>query len=155
MKKTFTVFAATLALAGGLAMAQTATAPATPAVPHARQHMRMMRQRIAQQLNLTDAQKAQAKSIFQQSREQTKPVRDQLKTNRQALAAAVKANDTGQIQQLSQQEGSLLSQLVAARAEARAQFYQILTPDQKAKADQMAAHFKARMQQRAARRSNG
>jgi len=151
--KTLTTFAAAAALAAGLAFAQTQTpAPAAPQHPHARA---AVRQRMIQALNLTDAQKQQAKTIFQQTRATTKPIREQLKQNREALAAAIKANNTDQIQQLSQAQGSLLSQMVAARAQGRAQFYNMLTPDQRAKADQMAAHFKARMQQRAARRSNG
>ena len=38
------------------------------------------------ELNLTDAQKAQAKSIFQDARESAQPVRQQLMETRKSLA---------------------------------------------------------------------
>jgi Spy/CpxP family protein refolding chaperone len=149
MKRILTIFAAVAALAAGIVFAQAPAATTQAPAPRA-----AARQRIIQALNLTDAQKTQAKTIFQQTRQQTQPVRDQLKQNRQALAAAVKANDTNQIQQLSQAQGSLLAQMVGARAQARAQLYSMLTPDQRTKADQIAARIKARLQQRAARSSS-
>jgi len=148
MKKTVTILAATTALAAGMVFAQApAATPTHPQAPRAA----AMRQRVIQALNLSDAQKQQAKAIFQQTRQQTQSVRDQLKQNREAMSAAVKANDTAKIQQLSQAQGPLLAQMVAARAQARAQLYNLLTPDQRAKADRIAARVKARMQQRAAR----
>ena len=145
MKKTVTILAATTALAAGMVFAQApAATPAHPLAPRAA----AMRQRVIQALNLSDAQKLQAKAIFQQTRQQTQSVRDQLKQNREAMSAAVKANDTAKIQQLSQAQGPLLAQMVAARAQARAQLYNLLTPEQRAKADRIAA----RMQKRAAAR---
>ena len=136
MKKTLTTLAAA-AMAAGLAFAQAPAAAPTPTAPaHKRPLRAMARHRAIQALNLTDAQKQQAKTIFQQSRATTQPIREQLKQNREALASAVKANDTNQIQQLAQAQGTLMGQVAAARARARAQFYQILTPDQRAKADE-------------------
>ena len=157
MKKTLTTFAAAAAMAAGLAFAQTPEgAPnQTPAPAHTPSRRAAVRQRLMQALNLTDSQKQQAKTIFQQARETTKPIREQLKQNREALTAAVKAGNAGQIQQISTARGALLSQMVAAHAQARAQFYKLLTPEQKTKADRIAAHIRARMEQRAARRSTG
>ena len=100
------------------------------------------------QLNLTAAQKAQAKTIFETARQNAKPLRDQLMQNHQSLWAAVKANDTAQIQKLSTEQGNLHGQLVANRSLAMAQFYQILTPEQRAKADQMHQNMQTRMQER-------
>jgi Spy/CpxP family protein refolding chaperone len=151
MKKNLFRFATVVALGAGMALAQT-TAPApdngpaktTTVRPRARFHERMM-----QALNLTDAQKQQAKSIFQQARQNAQPVVQQMKQNREALAAAVKANDTAQMQSLSAQQGKLRGQLLAIRSQAMAKFYSTLTPDQRAKADQMHARIRQRMQQRA------
>ncbi len=153
MKRSFLKIAAAAALAGGMALAQT-TAPAPAPAPQPgqaktaiRPRMRI-RQRILQALNLTDAQKQQAKSIFQQARQNAQPIRQQLKQNRQALAAAVKANDTAQIQSLSTQQGNLRGQALAIRSEAMAKFYSTLTPEQRAKADQIHQQIRERMQQR-------
>ena len=87
------------------------------------------------ELNLTDAQKAQAKSIFQGARQSAQPVRQQLMETRKSLRAAIKANNTAQIQQLSATEGNELGQLAAIRGSAFAKVYQTLTPDQQQKLD--------------------
>jgi len=152
MKRNFLKLSVLTALAAGMACAQTTTpaAPQTNTTPAPR-HRAAMRQRMMQALNLTDDQKQQAKAIFQSARQSTQPLRQQLMQNRQAMAAAVKANDTAQIQQLATQQGNLMGQLVAARTEAMAQFYATLTPDQRAKADQI----QQRRQQHMAQRKNG
>jgi len=98
------------------------------------------------QLNLTDAQKTQAKSIFQDARQSSQPVRQQLMETRKSLRAAVKANDTAQIQQLSTVMGSEMGQLTAIRSSASAKVYQTLTPEQKQKADELAQARRARHQ---------
>lgn len=84
-------------------------------------------------LNLTPAQQAQEKSIFQESRQSSQPLRQQLWQTRQSLWAAVKANNTAQIQQLAATQGSELGQLMAIRSTAMAKVYQTLTPDQQQK----------------------
>jgi Spy/CpxP family protein refolding chaperone len=142
--------AAVAAMAAGMALAQT---PAAPAQGHGGMR-HAVRQRMMSALNLTDSQKQQARAIFQQAKQSAEPVRAQLKQNREALAAAVKANDVAQIHSLSIQCGNLEGQMLGIRSEAQAKFYAGLTPEQKAKADQMRAQFKARMQQRKAR-NNG
>jgi Spy/CpxP family protein refolding chaperone len=71
-----------------------------------------------------------------------------LQQNRDALAAAVKANDTPKIQQISLAQGNLRGQVLTIRAGALAQFYQILTPDQRTKADQLQQRIRQRLQQR-------
>jgi Spy/CpxP family protein refolding chaperone len=153
-------FAAIGALAAGMALAQ---APASPpsGSPQAgvhngvRSRIQQQRAKIAQELNLTDAQRQQAKTIFQQARETAKPVREQLRANRQALAAAVKADQSAEIQQLATARGNLMGQMTAIRAEASAKFYHTLTPEQRAKADQMHSQFRQQMRERGNQRSNG
>lgn len=102
---------------------------------------------LASQLNLTAAQQAQVKSIFQEARQSGQPVRQQLRQTRQSLRAAVQANDTAGIQQLAAAQGSEFGQIAAIRGTAMAKVYQILTPDQQQK---LAALQQAR---RAGRRS--
>lgn len=148
MKRNWIRFAAAGALAAGLVFAQQATTagPHNPGVHHA-----MARQHMMHALNLTDAQKQQAKAIFQQARQINRPVMQQAKQNREALAAAVKANDTAKIEQLTAKQGKLRGEMMSARAEAMAKFYQTLTPEQRARAEQMKDAAKAN---RAARHSH-
>jgi Spy/CpxP family protein refolding chaperone len=146
-------FAAVAALAAGMVFAQ---APSTPQ-PRPRA---VVRQRIAQALNLTDAQKQQAQALIRQTRQTVQPLRQQSKQNRQALMAAIKAGKGDvEIHQLALTQGNLAGQLVAARAEALAKFYNMLTPEQRAKADPMGQQLRQmlnqRIQQRRSQGSNG
>jgi Spy/CpxP family protein refolding chaperone len=131
MKLHLTAIATVAALAVGIAFAQTAAAPAGLKLRAA------VRQRILKKLNLTYAQKAQAKTINQQAKTAAEPLREQLQQNRQSLATAVKSNDAAQIQSLAAAQGALQGQILAIRATAQAKFYAILTPDQQATAAQM------------------
>ena len=79
-----------------------------------------MRQHMMQALNLTDAQKQQAKTIFQDARQKAQPLRDQLKQNREALTAAVKADDVARIHSLTAERGKLEGQMLGIRTEAMA-----------------------------------
>src|SRR3954454_7361591 len=152
MKQHIMKFATVAALAAGMAMAQVPAAPADGAQPRAgrawRAHKGAVRQRMAQALNLSDAQKQQAKAIFQQAKQNAQPLAQQLKQNREALAAAVKANDVAQIHSLAAQHGNLRGQMLGIRSEAMAKFYAALTPEQKGKADQMHQKMRTRMHQR-------
>lgn len=141
-------FAVVGAMAAGLAMAQPPAAKPGPSAPAARMHRQGTRHRLMQQLNLTQAQKDQAKAIFQQNRQSTKMVREQLRTNREALAKAVKSDNNGEIERLAATQGHLRGELLAKRSEAFAKFYQILTPAQRAKAEQMHQAFRQRMRER-------
>jgi periplasmic protein CpxP/Spy len=151
MKQQLIKFATVAALASGIIFAQ---APSTnpqqntgTAQQGRRGFMHRHMARFAEQLNLTDAQKQHARSIFQQARESAQPLRQQLKQNREALNAAVKAGKSdSDIQALSNDQGRLLGQMVAIRTEAFAKFYNTLTPEQRAKAEQMQQQFKQRVQ---------
>jgi Spy/CpxP family protein refolding chaperone len=135
-----------------------AQAPSTTAQPGGGKAA--VRRRIAQALNLSDAQKQQAQAIIQQTRQTVQPLRQQSKQNRQALMAAIQAGKGEvEIHQLALTQGNLAGQLVAARMEALARFYSMLTPEQRAKADLMRQRvrqmIKNRIQQRLSQGSNG
>ena len=68
-----------------------------------------------------------------------------MRQNREALAAAVKANNTAQIERLSVQQGNLIGKTLAIKTQARAKFYATLTPEQRMKADQMFEQMRSRM----------
>lgn len=138
-------------LAAGLMAAQ-APPPAAPQQPGQMQMGRgmmrgrgmmmnrgMMMGRMAQRLNLTDAQKTQAKEIFQAARESAKPVAADLATARKALRDAVKANAPDpQLDQLSAKVGTLEGQLTAIRTKAFSKFYNtVLTQEQRDQAGTM------------------
>jgi len=154
MKRNWMKLATVAALAAGIALAQApVTNPETQPTHRQGAARGNARRHMFQALNLTDVQKQQARSIFAEARKSTAPLRQQLQQNRQAYRAAVKSNDQGQIATLSKSSGELRGQLKAARTQTMAQFFQILTPEQRAKAEKM----QVRMQQRSghhAHRSN-
>jgi DNA anti-recombination protein RmuC len=138
-------FAAVAVLVAGMAFAQTPS----PA-PRAK-----VRQRALQALNLTAAQKQQAKTIFQQTRLTAQPLAQELKQNHQALQAAVKAGNDSETQQLATVRGHILGQVAAIRAQALAKFYGNLTPDQRARADEMHLRIQQIVKKRLEQRGNG
>ncbi len=88
---------------------------------------------MATALNMTDAQRAQARTIFDQAKQSAQPVRQQLMETRKSLRAAVESSSTDQIQKLASTEGTEIGQLTAIRSEAFAKVYKTLTPEQQQK----------------------
>jgi Spy/CpxP family protein refolding chaperone len=117
-------------LAATLAFAQN-TAPS----PGAMAQMRV--NHLAQPLNLTDAQKASALSIFTIAITNAQTIQTSLRTNQQSIADAVKKNDSATIDSLAIASGVLQGKALAINAKADAAFYAILTTDQKAIYDAM------------------
>ena len=113
------------ALAAGMLLAD------TPAAVQGNRGSRI--QRMAIVLGLTDAQKTQAKSIFDAGPQAAQPLFKQIRTVRQSLHSAATGGG-GDVDQLSSQLGTLTGQLAAIHTQSMAQFYALLTPDQQAKA---------------------
>ncbi len=142
-------YVAVTALATGIALAQapaTGTRPAPQKAPFT--HPMFGHEQMMQALNLTAAQHQQASTIFGDARQKAEPIRQEMRQNREALHAAVKANNTSQIERLSSHQGELLGKAVAIRSEAMAKFYAILTPEQRTKADEMLSRKRQRMEER-------
>jgi Spy/CpxP family protein refolding chaperone len=149
MKLHLIQFAAVTALATGMPLAQAQATGARPAPQKAPfTHPVFGHEQMMQALNLTTAQKQQAKTIFGDARQKAEPIRQEMRQNREALHAAVKANNTAQIEGLSSHQGELQGKALAIRSEAMAKFYAILTPEQRTKQDQMLSRMWQRMEQR-------
>ena len=131
--------------------AQTQTAPSqTQADPgqqssarRAQFEQRMIQKRVAKMtalLTLTPAQQTQVTSILTNAAG-SRADRGSMKQVRAQMRTAIQANDTATIEQASNTIGNIAAQNAAARAKTAAAIYQILTPDQKAKAAQLADLF--------------
>jgi hypothetical protein len=119
-------------LGAAFAFGQTIHTPPTPATM-ATMHVNQ----LAARLNLTDAQKTSAIGIFTTAYTNAQTIQTSLQTNRDALTAATKANNTASIDQLSTASGALNGQLTAINAKAEAALYALLTADQKTLYDAM------------------
>ena len=111
---------------------------------------------LAKQLNLTDAQKAQIKTMMQSQRTTLRPLMQQMAQNKLAMlnATASGAFDQAKVQSLANQRAQLMAQLEVQKASLRSQIYNtVLTADQKAKADQLRQEKIARINEHLTRMS--
>jgi Spy/CpxP family protein refolding chaperone len=131
MKSSLVLFA----LLGLLPMAQAQTTPHTPPTPAAIAQRQV--QRYTTLLTLNANQVEQATTLFTTEATTHANSRASEHAAHQALEAAIKANDTAAIQTTSAQLGQLSGEAMAAHALARAQFYALLTADQKTKFSQL------------------
>jgi Spy/CpxP family protein refolding chaperone len=123
---------ALLAALGLLPMALAQTPPShTPPSPATMAQHQV--QRYTTLLSLTPAQVEQATTFFTTEATAHQNSRAGERTAHQALEAAIKANDTATIQSTATTLGQMEGEMLAAHALARAQFYAILTADQKTK----------------------
>jgi Spy/CpxP family protein refolding chaperone len=144
MKQNWMKFALAAALATGLTVAQTAAPPQGQQQTGKRQARGgKMLERLAAHLNLTEAQREQAKAAFQAAREQSKPVMEQLRTTRQELADAVKSGKTEvEIDMIAKRQGELMGQLAGIHSKAMTKVHATLTPEQREKANQLRERFR-------------
>ncbi len=91
---------------------------------------------LAGYLNLSESQKEQVKAIFAGTEAQREQMQGQLQSARQALQAAVKANQPDSaIEQIAATIGNLQAQGIAAQAKQQRKLYSILTDEQQKKLD--------------------
>ncbi len=141
MKKTATIaLFLMLAFATSLLSAQTQTSRTPPNPATIAQHRVTF---LTTLLSLNSTQQQQATTIFTGAATTALSLHPQMKTARQSLATAEQNNDTAAINQISSTIGGLVTQLVSTKASAKAAFYQILTPDQKAKLTQLESQRQA------------
>jgi Spy/CpxP family protein refolding chaperone len=103
---------------------------------------------FAQQLNLTDEQKTQMKSVMQKEHPAMKPLMEQQRQIDLQLRQYVEGTfNAEKVQALAAQKAQIQTQLTVAETRIHNEFYQLLTSDQQAQVKQMEANHEARMQQ--------
>ena len=101
-----------------------------------------MLERLATVLDLTDAQKTAAQTIFNTARTQAQPLATSLREAHDAVQAAVKANKSdAEIETLTARTGTLMGQVAAIHAKAQRGFLQLLTPQQREKLEALRPHM--------------
>ena len=113
---------------------------------------------MARELNLTDSQKAQVKTIMQANHANMKPIMQQMEQNRQALLAATAngAFDAAKIQALANQQAQLQAAMTVQHEALKHQIYtQVLTTEQQAKAEQLRTQEISRITEHLQKMANG
>ena len=116
-------------------------------------HRGRMMGRMFRQLDLTDAQKEKIQTIMKSSREDSKAIRKQMRTNRMELH---KLSENGnfnesKVKKIAKKQGNLHAKMIVQKQKSKAQIHAVLTPAQKAKAAEMKANFKKKMKERKAK----
>jgi protein CpxP len=101
---------------------------------------------LGPQIGLTDAQRDQIKAIAGSHKDEWKALADRERASRDGVNDAVNADavDDGAIRQKVAEAAFVDADMAVARAHARAEVFQILTADQKAKLKEMQAQMKSR-----------
>ena len=103
--------------------------------------------KLAEKLNLTDAQKAQVKDILKAARQENAAFFQQAHATRKELFQAKKAGDTAKMDALKPTLDSQRAQMKAIRAGEEAKIASVLTPEQNAQWQQLKAERAARRAQ--------
>ena len=103
--------------------------------------------RMAEKLNLTDEQKAQAKAIFEDSRTRVQPLMETLRANHEEIA---KLGEDGvfneeRVQQLAGVQAETTRQLIIEKEKTKAAVFAILTPEQRVEAAKHKEGFRGGM----------
>lgn len=118
-------------------------------------HRGFMARRLARELNLTDAQKAQIKTILQAEKPRLQPLMQQLRQNRMAQQDAIGAQfDEAKARAYADQQAKLMSDLMVERARVQSQIYSVLTPEQQQKMQQLRQKRQQRIQERMQKRQD-
>lgn len=103
--------------------------------------------RIADHLGLTDAQKTEIKSIISAERPTVEPLVRQLAATRKQLRNVSKDGkfDEAQVRGLASQQAQTITELIVAKERVKSKIYNVLTPEQRTKADKMRTRFESRV----------
>jgi periplasmic protein CpxP/Spy len=146
----FLIAAMAVLLGTAIAKSQTADADAPPPVPaHAHGHgMRgPMMEFWAAKLDLTDAQKAQLKTIMQKEKPTIKPLFQQShQIELQMRQYAEGTYDEAKVRALATQKAQVEAELEVQKTRIHNEMFQVLTPDQQTKMKEAEASHEARMQ---------
>lgn len=105
------------------------------------------------QLDLSDAQREQVRAVVQRHREEQRTLATRTRAARWALeqAAEAPAGDEAAIRAAAGTLADAEAQMALMRARVRAEVFEVLTPEQRAKADTLRSQVRERVKQRRAR----
>jgi len=96
------------------------------------------------ELNLTDAQKKEMFSIRLEERAKMKPLVQKLKEGREQLRALPKGQfDEAKVQTIAKGHADIITELIVEKQRMKSRIYAVLTPEQRAKVEQMREKWKS------------
>lgn len=106
--------------------------------------------RMARELGITDVQREQIKAVMEQHRTEFQVIQERARTARSALHAAVTADvvDEGLVREKSAALAAVQADRAILGARVRSEVFNLLTPEQQAKAKELRAQAEQRQQER-------
>jgi periplasmic protein CpxP/Spy len=103
---------------------------------------------MSRRLDLSDAQQTQVRSILEAERPNVQPLVQQLLEGRRQMAAAEKDGfDEAKVRTIAAQQAQNITELIVIKERVQSKVYQVLTPEQRTKFDQMRQQRIDHMQQ--------
>ena len=104
--------------------------------------------KLMRKLDLSDQQREQVRDIMKKSRPQFQTLRTQMRDNQRRLMDINPddPNYAAVVAQVSQANGQVMTQMIQARSQLRADMYKVLSPEQKQKLQAMQQKWQERMQ---------
>ena len=108
-----------------------------------------MMKHMARKLALTDEQQKQVKGIIRDGFNRAQPLIEQLRKNQDARDTAVSGQfDENAARSFANSQSQIISELIVEKERAKAQIYNLLTPEQRQKAEALRKEHQQRMQDR-------
>ena len=149
-KKFFLVPAILLAVAVGLAAFAQQPGPGRGLGHHG-----WMLKKMTRELNLTEAQQAQVKTILQAEHAKVQPLMLQMRQNEMARNQNVTGNfDETEARAFAGKQAQITSDLIVEKERTKSQIYAVLTPEQRQKALQLLQQREQRRQERMQKHSH-
>ncbi len=122
---------------------------------HRRKHFRSLF-RIGEELGLSDAQRQEMRALVQEERDVMKPLHKQLHEQRMAIRQSSEPGkfDEVKARAFASEQAKVLAEIIVARERLRAKLYNVLTPEQQQKFEQMKKDFQERRDSRRSKSEN-
>lgn len=122
---------------------------------HRRKHFQSLF-RMSEKLGLSDAQKNEMRTLAQEERETMRPLHKQLREQKIALHQSSEPGkfDEAKVRASAAEQAKIMTEIIVARERLRAKLYNVLTPEQQQKLEQMKKDFHERREMRSPKSEN-
>lgn len=106
--------------------------------------------RLSEELGLSDAQKSEMRKLAKEERETIKPLQEQLREQKIAIHQSSEPGkfDEAKVRASASEQAKIMTEIIVARERLRAKLYNVLTPEQQQKLEQMKKDFLERRELR-------
>lgn len=122
---------------------------------HRRKHFHGLL-RVGDELGLSEAQRQEMRALAQEERDVLRPLHKQLREQKMAIHQSGEPGkfDEAKVRAFANEQAKVLAEIIVARERLRAKLYNVLTPEQQQKFEQMKKDFQERRELRRSKSEN-